>query len=88
MKIKQRIFEIIQIASPNDKVSKIFDISLIALILLNVSLVIADTFSLPLIVQKISGILEKISVIIFSIEYLLRIWTADLLFPKKKLFYS
>ena len=83
MKIKQRIFEIIQIASPNDKVSKIFDISLIALILLNVSLVIADTFSLPLIVQKISGILEKISVIIFSIEYLLRIWTADLLFPKK-----
>lgn len=86
MKIKQRIFEIIQIASPNDKVSKIFDISLIALILLNVSLVIADTFSLPLIVQKISGILEKISVIIFSIEYLLRIWTADLLFPKKNYF--
>ena len=86
MKIKQRIFEIIQIASPNDKVSKIFDISLIALILLNVSLVIADTFSLPLIVQKISGILEKISVIIFSIEYLLRSWTADLLFPKKNYF--
>ncbi|MGP1586710.1 MAG: ion transporter [Treponemataceae bacterium] len=85
-KIKKRVFEIIQTASPNDKASKVFDISLIILILLNVCLVIADTFVLPIPVQKISTWIERISVVIFSIEYLLRIWTADFLFPKKKYF--
>ena len=86
MKIKKRIFEIIQTANPNDKASKAFDISLIALILLNVCLVISDTFVLPIKIQKISSLIEKISVVIFSIEYLFRIWTADLLFSEKKYF--
>lgn len=85
MKIKKRIFEIIQTANPNDKASKIFDISLIALILLNVCLVISDTFVLPTNIQKISSWIENVSVVIFSIEYLLRIWTADILFPKKNI---
>lgn len=86
MKIKRRTFEILQIAGPNDKASKVFDVSLIVLILLNVCLVIADTFKLPAKIQKISTYIEVISVVIFSIEYLLRIWTADLLHPDKKYF--
>ena len=84
MKIKQRVFEIIQDAKPGDTVSKIFDITLIALIILNVGLVIADTFTLPEKVSQIFGYIELVSVIIFTIEYILRLWTADLLFPDKK----
>lgn len=82
--IKKRTFEIIQASKENDIASRIFDICLIVLILLNVCLVIADTFNLPLKVQKAFSYVETVSVIIFTIEYFLRIWTSDLLYPGKK----
>ncbi|MCR5062148.1 MAG: ion transporter [Treponema sp.] len=83
-KIKQRVFEIIQDAKPGDKLSRIFDITLISLIIVNVCLVIADTFALPEKVSSVFYYVETFSVIIFTIEYILRVWTADLLFPKNK----
>lgn len=86
MKIKKRIFDIIQVAKPNDTVSRIFDITLLSLIILNVCLVIADTFALPEQVKTIFSYIENVSVIIFTIEYILRVWTADLLYPKEKYF--
>lgn len=45
--IKKRVFEIIEAGKKGDKASKIFDTFLIILILMNVCLVIADTFNLP-----------------------------------------
>ena len=66
--IKKRTFEIIQASTENDIPSKVFDIFLIVLILLNVCLVIADTFSLPQKVQKVFSYVETISVIIFTLE--------------------
>lgn len=86
MKIKQRVFDIIQVAKPNDIISRVFDISLLSLIILNVCLVIADTFTLPENIKIIFNIIEKVSVIIFTIEYVLRVWTADLLYPEKNYF--
>lgn len=80
-KIKKRIFEIIQTANKDDLASRIFDIGIIALILINVVLVIADTFTLPEAVSTAFGIVETVSVVIFSAEYLCRVWTSDLLFP-------
>lgn len=82
--IKKRTFEIIQASTEDDVPSKIFDVCLIILILLNVCLVIADTFSLPQKVQELFSYIETISVVIFSIEYLLRIWTSDLLYPNNR----
>ena len=82
-KAKRRIFEIIQSSKKNDIESKIFDISLIILILLNVCLIIADTFTLPEKYKEISAYAELITVIIFTVEYVLRIITADLLYPDK-----
>lgn len=78
--MKKRIFEIIQTANEGDKISKAFDISVIILIIINVITVIADTFNLPKTVQAVSSIIEIVSVIIFTIEYILRIWTADMIF--------
>lgn len=86
MKIKQRVFDIIQVAKPNDIISRVFDISLLSLIILNVCLVIADTFTLPENIKIFFNIIEKVSVIIFTIEYVLRVWTADLLYPEKNYF--
>ena len=80
-KIKNRMFEVIQAANEGDIVSRIFDILIIVLIIINVIAVIADTFYLPATIKTILDYTEIISVIIFSFEYLLRLWTADLLRP-------
>ena len=85
-KTKKRVFEIIQASSEHDLASKIFDICLIVLVLTNICLVIADTFNLPDEVRTGSNYIEVVSVIIFTIEYFLRIWTADLLYPKNNWF--
>ena len=85
-KTKKRLFEIIQASTEHDLASKVFDICLIVLVLINVCLVIADTFNLPEKVKTVSYYIEVVSVIIFTIEYFLRIWTADLLYPNKNWF--
>lgn len=82
-KIKKRIFEIIQVAQDGDKLSRIFDLFILALILVNVMLVILDTFNLPPKVKSVFGTIETISVVIFTVEYILRIWTSDLLYPER-----
>lgn len=52
------------------------------MIMINVALIIADTFDLPPLAVKIGGIVETISVVIFTIEYILRLWVADLSYPE------
>lgn len=80
-KIKQRVFEIIQVAGDGDRASSIFDLSIIVLIILNVALVIIDTFTIPAAIKGIFNVVEVVSVLIFTAEYILRVWTADLLYP-------
>ena len=73
---KNRIWEILEISKENDKTSKIFDYFISILIFLNVVAIILETE------EKIFGkyelyftYFELISVLIFSIEYLLRLWS-------------
>lgn len=80
-KIKKRTHEILEVAGPNDIASRVVDIGLMCLILINVVLIIADTFELPPLAVKVGGIVETVSVVIFTIEYLLRLWVADLSYP-------
>lgn len=79
-RIKKRAYELIEVATDGDNISKIIDIFLISLIILNVILVIADTFDLPDSFRAVMDIIEMFSVVIFSAEYLVRVWTADLHF--------
>lgn len=87
-RIKLRTHEILEVARPNDKASRAVDISLICLISINVALIIADTFELPTFAVKIGGIIETISVVIFTLEYILRLWSADLSYPKLSPFWA
>ena len=80
-KIKQCIFDTMQVDSDGSIASKIFDIFIIGLILLNVVTVIADTFSLPATLIRTSRRIEIFSVVFFTIEYILRLWTSDMLYP-------
>ncbi|MGB3591515.1 MAG: ion transporter [Nonlabens sp.] len=58
-----------------------------ALIVLNVILIILESYQqFYLEFSQFLRIFEIISVVVFTIEYLLRIWTADLLFPDKNAF--
>ena len=84
--IKNKIFKIIQPADNSSILSKMFDLVIVTLILINTVTIIAATFSLSSLKIRIFLIIEIVSVIIFSVEYILRLWTADLLYPEKKPF--
>ncbi len=81
MKIKKRVFDIIQIGQQGDIPSRIFDIALVIVIVLNISVLILDSFTLTEQLHKVLNVVEIITVVLFGIEYLLRIWTASLLYP-------
>ena len=83
MSIRKRIFDIIQIGNKEDIPSRIFDYFISLVIIVNILSMFLETFeelSSGLIYFKIC---ENITVLIFCIEYILRIWTADFLYPKK-----
>lgn len=81
MNIKKRIFEIIEKGQDGDKASKIFDNFIILLICINVISIFIETFSISEDVSHIFKIIEIFSVIVFTIEYILRVWTAPFLYP-------
>ena len=80
---KKRVFDIIQIGNKEDIPSRIFDIFISAVVIINILVMFLETF------PELSPILfflkatEYVTIIIFCIEYLLRIWTSDLLYPRK-----
>lgn len=82
-KIKKGIYELIRDDDKNNLASNIFDGVIISLIIINVLFVVLETFSLPAWFLKIATVVEIVSVIIFTVEYLLRLWTADLKYTDK-----
>jgi voltage-gated potassium channel len=75
-KPKDRIFEILETAPAGDLPSRAFDIFLITLISLNVIAVILETVrSISSQFSHLFTIFEIFSVGVFTIEYLLRLWT-------------
>ena len=78
-KIKTRTFEILEIASTGDTHSRVFDIFIMTLISLNVIAVILETVeSFASQYMPFFEAFEVFSVTIFTIEYLLRIWTCTM----------
>lgn len=81
--IKKRIFHIMQIGDKRDLISKFFDYFIVFAIFLNLGVVIYDTFDSSLPYKTILDMIELVTLIIFVIEYILRLWTADLLYPEE-----
>ena len=82
-KLRKKIFNIIQIGNKSDALSKSFDYFIVFAIIINLTVTLLDTFDEMAPYAGIMDIIEFVTIIIFTIEYILRIWTADLLFPKK-----
>ncbi len=87
-KFKLRIYNLIQDDDPDVLKINIFDSLIIFLIFLNIILVIIDTFNIPKSIESIFDVIEVISITIFTIEYLLRVWTSDLIYPNKNKLWS
>ena len=76
MALRKRIYEILEVGKPGDTLSRNFDIFIISLIGLNViALILESVESIHNLGPKTFSGFEYVSVIIFSLEYILRIWS-------------
>lgn len=82
-KRKKRIFDIIQIGKREDFISRAFDIFIVTVILANIAVLFLGTFDELHRYAPLFRWVETITVFIFCIEYALRIWTAEYLYPDK-----
>ena len=74
---RRRIFEIIEIGHGESRASRIFDTAIVTLILLNIAAFVAETVPwLSAAYAPYFSAFEIFSVVVFSIEYGLRLWTA------------
>ena len=78
---KKRIFDIIQIGNRGDVPSFMFDMFIVTVIFLNILVTFLETFEQLSSLFGIFGVIDAVTIGIFCVEYLLRIWTADLLYP-------
>lgn len=81
--MRKRIFNIIQIGNKDDFASRMFDIGITIVILLNILVTFLETFEELSEMTPVFKAIEIVTVVIFCIEYLLRIITADFLYPKE-----
>ena len=75
-RLKRRTHEILEKAAAGDRTSRTFDICIMSLIVLNVLMVIVET--VPWVEERYGTILfwaEVVSVAVFTVEYLLRVWS-------------
>ena len=82
-KFKKRVFDIMQIGKRDDLLSYSFDVFIVVVIFTNLFVTLYSTFDSSVAYKGILDTIELITVLIFTVEYVLRIWTSDLLFPQK-----
>ncbi|MCR5145027.1 MAG: ion transporter [Lachnospiraceae bacterium] len=81
--IKLEIFNILQIGDKSNRISRAFDVFITIVIFANIAVTFLLTFQELECLYGLFRIIEWVTLIIFSIEYLLRIWTATYLYPDK-----
>lgn len=82
MNWRRMLFEIVEPDKGSSVASRIFDWLITALILLSVVIVFAGTFDLPQRTLNALSAVECIASIVFTVEYGIRILTADFLYPE------
>ncbi len=81
--VRKRIFNIIEIGNKNDLPSSLFDGFIVTVILLNLTVTLMQTFDQLGPYMPILNMIELVTIIIFTVEYILRVWTADYLYPEE-----
>ncbi len=78
---KRRVFDIIQIGNKSDVPSRLFDIFIVIAICLNIAAMVLLTFDELSPAFPAFHLVEWITILIFCVEYVLRLWTAGFLYP-------
>lgn len=86
--MKKKVFNIIQIGDKSNRLSQLFDIFIAIVICANILVTFLQTFDELAILFPAFHVIEVITILIFCVEYALRIWTADYLYPDKSEFRS
>ena len=74
--VQRRVYEILEVAHDGDRASRIFDIFICVLIIANVAAIVLE--SIPSVSVRFSlglWLFEAASVLVFTVEYALRIWS-------------
>ena len=82
MNLRRKTYEILQPDNGTSALSRAFDWLITSLILVSVVIVFLATFDLPPRFLRLLAICESVASIVFTVEYLLRIATADFLHPQ------
>ena len=80
---RRRIFDIIQLGNVSDTPSRTFDYFLVAVIVSNILAMFLETFDSLARYEGIFEAVETVTVAIFCLEYALRLWTAEYLYPNE-----
>lgn len=80
-KTKRRIFDVIQIGQETDLVSRLFDYLIILVIIANIACMFLETFDELAPWYDLMRGIEYVTLLFFIFEYVLRIWTAEYLYP-------
>ena len=83
MNLRRKTYEILQPDDGTSVLSRAFDWLITSLILVSVVIVFLATFDLPPRFLRLLMICESVASIVFTVEYLLRIATADFLYPQR-----
>ena len=81
--MKEKIFNIIQIGDKSNRVSRMFDIFITITIVTNILITFMQTFPELSFLSGVFRVMEYITIVIFCVEYALRIWTAEYLYPDR-----
>lgn len=84
--IKHRTFEVIQIGKDKDFISIFFDVFITIIIFISLFVTLFETFAVSKPYTNLLKTVELVTMLIFAAEYMLRIWTAEYLYPKKSSF--
>ena len=80
--MREKIFNIIQIGDKSNKISRAFDIFITIIIVSNIIVTVLETFDQLAYFSGLFKIIETVTVLVFCVEYILRIWTANYLYPE------
>lgn len=83
-KIQRRVNEVIDKGEEHDRLSKIYDVLTVLLILTSVSFIIVETFPISPAAHHVLYVIEMGIACLFAIEYVLRVWTAPMDYPEMR----
>lgn len=81
--MKRKIFDIIQIGNKGDLLSRSFDWFIVIVIISNILVAFLETFDELSSFSRVFTVIDAVTVFVFCVEYALRIWTADFLYPQR-----